>query len=481
MSYISKNILGAPIGGFSNFITTNISSIDPSTLDGKYINETGDTMTGDLSMKDKKLILGNLGETEFYYDETLKGAIIKADKFALLNKNSQLIYSIATGDENIFFNNKRLRGILSPTANEDAVSKSYSDTRVTDLNMNLKTLFLKALNDEDYTIKTNATYNSTDISGKDAVHINNSMRTMVKINNTTFALASNMNIVNLAPPVNDKDAVNKSYSDTRTSDLDMNQKKIYFFAKTSEKYMMRYDSVINGVRLIGDSGVSIETGDKPVLKCGNTKVSCETDFDLSGHRFHTEGTNTNNSIYHDTGIDGTVISGKTAVQLRVSTGNILTLNNNNITCRDNIQIKNIQDPSDNKDVTNKQYVDSKLPGARTHYTTFLMSDNSQTINIANNPNWYIVHITCRLGSFYQTRHILRTQSGITFAVEHMGDGRPGQASYIYQYYGEVKIDTVTDTSLKIHATYFGWSNNITTSFTTRNNNGLYGISDVLIL
>ena len=113
-----------PIDIDFNESENNNSKADKIYNDQNYYNIEGDKLLGDININGNKLILSD--NSKIY--DSQKELIFDTSKFLFTN--------ILSGDSNqsIVFN-KRITNIGLPIENNDAVTKRYSDLRVSNINM----------------------------------------------------------------------------------------------------------------------------------------------------------------------------------------------------------------------------------------------------------------------------------------------------------------------------------------------------------
>ena len=116
------NALYAPAGG-----DTGDNWLDQATADGLYVNATGDTITGDITMAEDVRILGSIT----IMDELHGGMAVTNAEVYLASFGDISFYSAGTvilsnvNDESAL----KLTGLAAPTAPADAVNKAYTDAR----------------------------------------------------------------------------------------------------------------------------------------------------------------------------------------------------------------------------------------------------------------------------------------------------------------------------------------------------------------
>ena len=144
----------------------------------------------------------------------------------------------------------------------------------------------------------------------------------------------------------------------------------------------------------------------------------------------------------------------------------------------NKKIINLGAPTDDNDSVTKVYCDTKVhPNT---YVTFIRSGSDIRFSIDNNNNWSICMLTVRFYNKRTSVSIPRYNPDVNYDVVVRGDGKPGDTSYKYTYFGNVKITNATDTHVSIHAENFGYNEDETTVYSTRNNSTSYGIESVII-
>ena len=145
----------------------------------------------------------------------------------------------------------------------------------------------------------------------------------------------------------------------------------------------------------------------------------------------------------------------------------------------NKKIINLSAPTDDNDSVTKVYCDTKVHP--NFYITFIRSGSDIRFLIDNNKDWSICMLTVRVYGKRTSVNIPRYNPDVNYDVVVRGDGKPGDTSYKYTYFGNVKITNATDTHVSIHAENFGYNEDETTVYNTRNNNDAYGIESVVIL
>ena len=298
-SRISSNIFGSTGNNSNN--STNTNSVSISQLDKIFVNQTGDIVSGDLNLNNNKII--NLKEpkensdvaTKKYVDDKskisgdldLKGnklilgeskiSYSQSDDFKgiLFDSNEFLFKNILSGNQNsINAFNKRLTNIGTPTNNNDCITKSYSDLRIHDINMQNNRLIFGGNNFQLSQLNTQTINNFIFQFNNGRLNIMDSNNQILFSFSDTFNLF-NKQIINLREPISNSDAINKSYSDNRKNNIQMNDKILQFgdiseIKNTTDRFIINYKNNFSLMNENNDLEIEILPN---TIDCKNKKLT----------------------------------------------------------------------------------------------------------------------------------------------------------------------------------------------------------------
>lgn len=168
-----------------DYVDTQVSSITPgisqSTADARYVQQSGDTMSGILSMGGNKIT--NLGTPSNTTDAATKQYVDNAVS-GLTPTESYLPLSGGTMTGILNMGSHRITNVSTPTSNNDAATKNYVDTKVSSITPGISQ------------------------STADSRYVRRSGGTMTG----TLDMSSNR-IVDVGDPISSSDAATKNYVD----------------------------------------------------------------------------------------------------------------------------------------------------------------------------------------------------------------------------------------------------------------------------
>ena len=257
---------------------------------------------------------------------------------------------------------------------------------------------------------------------------------------------------------NDIDYLNTT-GDTLTGDLQMNNNKLYFDNNKThsisyqELGLLKYLQLntVNGLAVVDSSNINLCQILNDSIDINKSKIKNVGD--------PVEETDAVNKKYVDD--NKSSFSGITS----------------NLDMK-NKKIINLSAPTDDNDSVTKVYCDTKIHP--NFYITFIRSGSDIRFSIDNNKDWSICMLTVRFYGKRTSVNIPRYNPDVNYDVVVRGDGKPGDTSYKYTYFGNVKITNATDTHVNIRAENFGYNEDETTVYNTRNNSDAYGIESVTI-
>ena len=143
----------------SSVSSSNKKEFNFTHTDKLYVNRTGDTLIGDLNLDGNKLYLNNDKKQSIY--ESSDNLVLETDNKLIIKNNRNNTLKFYIDDEKIHCNSKRLVAVSDPVNNNDASTKGYVDSKVTnpgDINLNGSKIFFD-------TNKTFSIYNSNNMLG----------------------------------------------------------------------------------------------------------------------------------------------------------------------------------------------------------------------------------------------------------------------------------------------------------------------------
>lgn len=289
-------------------------------LDDKYVNVTGDTMTGNLKFTNANV--------------EINGNTISSDTAGILLKNG----------ENANIN---ISGVKDPVDDNDAATKHYVDQAVAGIPPTPTDNFVKKTGD---TMSGDLNMNSADVvfqSGGNNFKVGADSDGLMVQNQT----GADITITGVATPVNNNDAVPKSYVDSQISDLD-------------DKYVnVTGDTMSGSLTMAGGNVLLQDAGNTNSVNIGNSQIEIKN------------GDSDNPLVIKSNNIYGGTASGNLEIESRgllkltplIGSESDTPDGQKGIDCADsNSQpslVRNVADPEDRYDAVNlrslRQYINVK--------------------------------------------------------------------------------------------------------------------------
>ena len=300
---------------------------------------------------------------------------------------------------------------------------------------------------------------------------------------------------------NDANYINTT-GDRLAGDLNMSGNTIYF--DTNRNFSIYNTSDILGLEVPGKLSIRGEGNDNYLLFIDKNQINCYNkplknvanpvdendvvnkkyvDSKQQGEKIILKDTKAEILYVSGNDFNGTVFKNLNGVAFTDFQDNTLFTISSNIFVN-NKRIINLANPTSDKDAVNLSYLKSHVIANRNcikDYSTFIPSGNSKIISITNNDNWSIVSLTVKCYDKRISVQIPRALPNIDYECIVRGDGKPGDTSYKYTYYGLVRITNVRNDNVLIIVSNFGYSEDKTTSFSSRDDSPSYGVEHVSIL